>query len=132
MAKGVRVTIRRAALRTAIRQHYGNVSAIATAFGVSWDAIKDRIDADPVLKRELEISRERMLDNAESVLYTKVLAGATPELLFFLKTQGKKRGYIEKSELSITDDVVYEIKWGDERSADPDPGPASTGSSGSS
>jgi len=40
-----------------------------------------------------------MLDNAESMLYTKVLAGSTPELLFFLKTQGKRRGYVEKQQV---------------------------------
>jgi hypothetical protein len=45
-----------------------------------------------------------MLDNAESVLYKKVLEGSTPELLFFLKTQGRFRGYVERQENVVSTD----------------------------
>lgn len=54
-------------------------------------------------------ARERMLDDAETMLYKKVLDGSTPELLFFLKTQGRNRGYVEKQELDTRQVVEMSI-----------------------
>lgn len=61
----------------------------------------------------LESARETMLDNAESILYKKVLEGSTVELLFFLKTQGKDRGYTERQELTGANGGAIVVNWGD-------------------
>jgi hypothetical protein len=42
------------------------------------------------------------LDFAESKLHNQIENGNTSATIFFLKCRGKKRGYIEKSELDIT------------------------------
>ncbi|MFN7927118.1 MAG: hypothetical protein U0Y68_04090 [Blastocatellia bacterium] len=87
----------------------GNISAVARVFGAHRHTIQARIDKHKGLKKLLEDTRETMLDNAESQLYTKVLAGDTLALIFFLKTQGKKRGYVERQELTGADGVpLYE------------------------
>mgnify|MGYP000904864872 CR=1 FL=1 len=87
----------------------GNISAVARNFGVHRHTIQARIDKHKDLKRLLDDTRETMLDNAESQLYTKVLSGDTLALIFFLKTQGKKRGYVERQELTGADGVpLYE------------------------
>ena len=44
------------------------------------------------------------LDFAESQLHTQMKDGSTPATIFYLKTKGKKRGYIERSELDLTTD----------------------------
>ena len=77
----------------------GNISAVARAFGVSRTAIYNWMQGKVTVMAALADSRETMLDNAESILYKKALEGSTPELIFFLKTQGKQRGYTEKSEI---------------------------------
>ena len=41
------------------------------------------------------------LDFAESQLHTQIKDGSTSATIFYLKTKGKKRGYIEKSELDL-------------------------------
>ncbi|PKM70616.1 MAG: PBSX family phage terminase large subunit, partial [Firmicutes bacterium HGW-Firmicutes-18] len=41
-----------------------------------------------------------MVDNVESVLYNKALEGDTTSVIFFLKTQGKGRGYVERQEVA--------------------------------
>lgn len=79
----------------------GNVAAVARRFGVSRGTILNRINESPTLQKVLDDARQSMLDNAESVLYKKVLEGSTAELIFFLKTQGKERGYIERNELDV-------------------------------
>lgn len=83
----------------------GNISAVARNFGVHRHTIQARIDKHKDLKRLLDDTRETMLDNAESQLYTKVLAGDTAALIFFLKTQGKRRGYVERKETTGGDGV---------------------------
>jgi len=42
------------------------------------------------------------LDFAESQLHTQIKDGSTPATIFYLKTKGKKRGYIERSELDLS------------------------------
>jgi hypothetical protein len=42
------------------------------------------------------------LDFVESKLHNQIEDGNTSATIFYLKTKGKKRGYIEKSELDIT------------------------------
>ena len=42
------------------------------------------------------------LDFGESQLHKQIGDGSTSATIFFLKTKGKRRGYIEKSELDIT------------------------------
>lgn len=81
-----------------VEPNMGNVAAIARKLGVTRGTVWNRCKESPTLMAALEDARETMLDNAESRLYQKVLAGETAELLFFLKTQGKKRGYWEKYE----------------------------------
>ena len=43
-----------------------------------------------------------VLDFAESTLHKLIADGNTAATIFFLKTKGKKRGFIEKSELDLT------------------------------
>jgi len=54
------------------------------------------------LDTSLREGREQMLDLAENKLATKINDGDTTALIFFLKTQGKSRGYVEKQEIDHT------------------------------
>lgn len=87
----------------AIKQYNGNLAAVARSQGVVRDTLYRFIKAHPSLKPVIEDARETMIDHAESVLYKKVLAGDTTSLIFFLKTQGKRRGYTERLEMSGPD-----------------------------
>ena len=75
----------------------------------------------PTVQDALEDAREAMLDEAENVLYDRVLDGNTAELIFFLKTRGYRRGYVERREISGKDGgpIVIDIDWdGDVDSTD--------------
>jgi hypothetical protein len=87
----------------------GNVAAIARKLGVNRSTIWKRCNESPTLMAALIDARESMLDNAESMLYKKVLEGSTPELLFFLKTQGRNRGYVERQEVTGANGERMEI-----------------------
>jgi hypothetical protein len=56
---------------------------------------------DPEYKAQVESLKDVVLDFAESKLHKKIDDGDTTATIFFLKTQGKGRGYIERSEQDI-------------------------------
>ena len=94
-----------------IHKYHGNLSAVARGVGRSRSWLYLYLEKHPDLWDTVNEARETMLDNAESVLYQKVLAGSTPELLFFLKTQGKRRGYIERQEITGADGTSITVRW---------------------
>ena len=100
-----------------IRDKRGNIAAVARSFGVTRKAIYDRIHKSAKLQATLEESREVMLDNAETELYDQALDGNTTALIFFLKTQGKRRGYVERSEITGADGNKIILGWGDDANA---------------
>lgn len=87
-----------AELVSIIEEKRGNIANIARHYGMTRGTIYNRIKESALAQQALEDARESMLDQAENILYNKVLEGNTVELIFFLKTQGYKRGYGEKVE----------------------------------
>lgn len=85
---------------SALATHLGNVSAVARQFSVSRASVMELIGKRKALQSVLADAREGMLDNGESSLHRSVLAGEAWAVCFLLKTLGKSRGYIERSELS--------------------------------
>ena len=73
-----------------------------------------KIDDSLVIGRQ-RFSREKMIDNVESKLYQKALEGEGWAVCFFLKTQGKRRGYIERQEHTGEDgrEIVFRVKYAD-------------------
>ena len=61
---------------------------------------KDKTFADAV-----KDAQEGLLDLAESMLHKKVREGNTAEIIFLLKTKGKKRGYVERQEFAGVDEA---------------------------
>lgn len=86
-----------------LKQAHGNYAAVARAYGVSRQAVRQFVERDDELREIATETRETMLDNAESKLYSEAMAGNTAALIFLLKTQGKKRGYIERAEVTGAD-----------------------------
>lgn len=57
----------------------------------------------------LEEAEESVIDNAESKLLQHINDGDVTSLIFFLKTRGKKRGYIERVEQDVTVNPFMEL-----------------------
>jgi hypothetical protein len=95
----------------ALQASKGNVAAAARVVGYNRTSFWRYIAAHPTVKDAVTDEREVMLDNAESVLYRAVLSGEAWAVCFFLKTQGKSRGYIERQEHSGPDGGPIVMKW---------------------
>lgn len=62
-----------------------------------------------VFKQNINEIREGLIDFAESKLMQEVRSGNTTAILFFLKTQGKDRGYVERMEQDVTVNKFEEL-----------------------
>jgi hypothetical protein len=59
---------------------------------------------DPEYRRAVTSLEGMALDLAESQLHGQILEGNTAAIIFFLKTKGKIRGYVERNEVVQKDD----------------------------
>lgn len=86
----------------ALRNSHGLKAPAARALGCHRNTVQEYCDRYPKIADVIQEERETMKDTGESALFKKVQEGEPWAVCFFLKTQAKDRGYIEKSETDIT------------------------------
>ena len=79
----------------ALEKNGGWISQTARALGVSVQAVCQRMKRNPKLKEKQEEMREANLDLAESEVVAAVKNHAPWAICFYLKCQGKHRGWVE-------------------------------------
>jgi len=84
----------------AINDTKGNLTMTARLIGCARQTLYSYIKVHPTCQEALATARESMIDNVESVLYSKALEGEAWAVCFFLKTQAKHRGYVERQEFA--------------------------------
>ena len=91
----------------AITEAQGLISVAARRLGVSRSAVYAAVNRHKRAAEALQDARERTTDLAEGKLYGKINDGDITASIFYLKTQAKARGYVERQErvLSGTLDV---------------------------
>lgn len=88
-----KVSVKRAI--KAVQDNDGFVATAAQNLGISHTTLYLMLEHEPKLAQALEAVRERTKDFVESKLMVAIEQGKTAEILFFLKTQVRDRGYIE-------------------------------------
>ena len=83
----------------ALNETKGFLTIAAPRAGVSYRTIKRYVHDYPTVKRAMEEAHESITDVAENNLFNAIKEGNITAIIFYLKTQGKSRGYIEKSEV---------------------------------
>ena len=86
-----------------------NVSATCKALNISRTQFYKWKNRYPKLTEMLNEVDESLLDFAESKLMEKVQDGDITALIFFLKTKGKKRGYVEQVENNVSINPFEEL-----------------------
>ena len=86
----------------ALRKTNGNLTLTGQLLGCTREAVRLRVNRFPEIKQVLDESRESVIDVAEGALQRAVLNGEGWAIAFTLKTIGKRRGYVEKTEQEIT------------------------------
>src|SRR5579872_5678079 len=65
----------------------------------------DWLKKDAKYAQEVKAIEDIAIDFAESSLHTRIRKGDTAATIFYLKTKGKGRGYVERQELTGADGV---------------------------
>ena len=86
-----------------IRQGDGLQSTTARRLKISRQTLRTWLNKYPELIDAFDDAREKMLDVAESQLQKAVRKGSPWAVCFYLKCQGKKRGFVERQEVSGPD-----------------------------
>ena len=76
----------------------GFVSVAARGLGCADNTVRNYIERYAVCKQAVTDARESMIDIAEGRLYQNINSGDNTAIIFYLKTQAKHRGYIERYE----------------------------------
>lgn len=95
-----RVRFTNAAIIAALQKSNGYITFAARILGCSPMTIYRRMEKTQSIRDELEIIREGELDIAEQKLREAILRGEPWAIALKLKTQGRKRGYVERQELT--------------------------------
>lgn len=82
----------------ALKKTLGNVSAACGQVGISRNTHYDYLKRFPEYKEEVESISEMAIDFVEGKLFESINNGSDTAIIFYLKTKGRSRGYIEKHE----------------------------------
>jgi hypothetical protein len=91
-----------------------NVSRSCRKAQVSRRAYYLWIEVDKDFAAAVRDAREEVIDWAEDELKKGIKAGDRVLLMFFLKTQGRSRGYVEKMDLGGQVGVTLRFVYGDQ------------------
>jgi hypothetical protein len=107
-----RTDTKKAAMLEALEKSLGIVSTACKMVDISRQTHYAWLKADEEYKSAVNSIQDGVLDFAESHLYKLVKEGNPAATIFFLKTKGKKRGYIERQEIEVTEKKP--LSWLDE------------------
>lgn len=86
-----------------------NITATCAALNISRRTFYQKKEKSKSLQDLLAEADESMLDFAESKLIEHINNNDTTCLIFFLKTKGKKRGYVERTEHDVSANPFQEL-----------------------
>lgn len=92
----------RSVIEKAIVNAFGNLSQAASSLQVERVTLYKWIEQEGLEEAVIE-GRNKRLDFVEGKLDQKINSGDTTAIIFFLKTQGKSRGYVERQEITGKD-----------------------------
>ena len=100
----------------ALENSLGVVTVACKQSGTPRSTYYKWLKEDETFAKEVKEIENIALDFAESQLHSQMKDGSTSATIFYLKTKGKKRGYIERSELDLSsgdEPIKININLGD-------------------
>jgi len=97
-------------LLRALENSLGIVSTACQSAGISRTTYYKYYNEDNKFKKQVDNISETTLDYAESKLFELIGSGNVTATIFFLKTKGKRRGYIERQEVESNINKITGIR----------------------
>jgi len=104
MSKTNKIEHIKKALLEALEKSLGVVSTACKKADVSRTTFYKYVKEDEDFAKAVKEIEDYALDFVESKLFEQIKEGNTTATIFYLKTKGKKRGYIERQEITGGDD----------------------------
>ena len=86
----------------ALEKSLGVVTTACKKAGIGRTIYYEWLKTDENFKKEVQDISNVALDFAESQLHKQIGDGNSSATIFYLKTKGKQRGYIERAELDLS------------------------------
>lgn len=94
------LTLKKEAMIKALEKSLGVVTSACRSVGISRTTHYEWLQTDEEYNKAVQSLSDLALDFAESKLHSLIQEGDTTATIFYLKTKGKQRGYIERQEVS--------------------------------
>ena len=93
-------------LLEALEKSLGIVTTACKIVGCARSTFYKYYKDDQDFRASVDELQNLTLDFAESQLHQQIKDGNTTATIFYLKTKGKKRGYVERKEVEMTAEVI--------------------------
>ena len=111
MAKSMNKTEQhKKAIIEALEKSLGVVTTACKNVGVGRTQFYNWLKDDKVFAQDVDEIKNIALDFAESQLHRQIGEGSTAATIFYLKTKGKQRGYVERQEIHQMTDNLFEVE----------------------
>ena len=84
----------------ALEKSLGVVTTACKSVGISRQTHYEWYKEDESYRKQVDDIADIALDFAESQLHKQIQNGEVSSTIFYLKTKGKKRGYVERTEIA--------------------------------
>jgi hypothetical protein len=98
------------AMLDSLEKSLGVVTAACKAVGIGRTTHYLWMKDDPEYKAAVDELSDVAIDFAESHLHKQIKGGNSTSTIFFLKTKGKKRGYVERQEIEATMGKMFQVE----------------------
>jgi hypothetical protein len=98
------------AMLDALEKSLGVVTSACKTVGIGRTTHYLWMDSDPEYKAAVDSIADVAIDFAESQLHKQIKDGNSTATIFFLKTKGKKRGYVERQEIDAVGGKLFQIE----------------------
>jgi hypothetical protein len=112
--------IQKKAMIEALEKSLGIVTTACKMVGIARSTHYLWISTDEEYKEAVEGVADLTLDFVESQLHKQIQKGEVTSTIFYLKTKGKKRGFIEKQEIEHSGNM--QVNWVEEKTYEPKTG----------
>jgi hypothetical protein len=102
--------INKKAMLDALEKSLGVVTSACKSVDISRETHYRWLREDADYKAAVDELSDVALDFAESQLHKQIKDGNSTATIFFLKTKGKKRGYVERQELDVSTGKMFQIE----------------------
>lgn len=96
----------------AMHKSLGIVTQACTAVGVARDTYYQYYNNDPAFKKRIDDIQNVALDFVEGQLFKQINKGEVSSTIFYLKTKGKNRGFVERQEIEHAEVKTFNIGFG--------------------